>query len=258
MQNKTHMNRPSRVSRFDKATYKINVSGFTLNRSDNDIFKDKYEMLNVFQIKKAMDSLEEKRKKMSKAYLRVNKRDQAVFRVSKIEDMKDTIQSNALECFEISDINKEDKNKIYKQLVTKLRSKNQNLENQIKFLGTIEKDENNYWIEFHRKFALSVTLVILFFMGASLGSIIKKGGFGAPVVIAAVIFILYFSIITTGENLADSQVISPFFGMWMPCIVFTPIALILTRAAARDSKVFAKENWNAFFKIKRPHERIIH
>ena len=88
-------------------------------------------------------------------------------------------------------------------------------------------------------------------MGASLGSIIKKGGFGAPVVIAAVIFILYFSIITTGENLADSQVISPFFGMWMPCIVFTPIAILLTRAAARDSKIFAKENWNTFFKIKK-------
>ena len=198
-----------------------------------------------------MDLLAEKRKKMSKAYLRVNKRDQVIFRVSEIEDMKDSVQSKGLECFDINDINKEDKNKIYKQLIPKLRSKNQNLENQIKFLGTIEKDENNYWIEFHRKFALSVTLVILFFMGASLGSIIKKGGFGAPVVIAAVIFILYFSIITTGENLADSQVISPFFGMWMPCIIFTPIAIILTRAAARDSKVFAKENWNTFFKIKK-------
>ena len=251
MQNKIHMNRPSRVSRFDKATYKINVSGFTLNRSDNDIFKDKYEMLNVFQIKKAMDSLSEKRKKMNKAYLKVNKRDQAIFRISQIEDLKDSVQSKELQCFKISDINTEDKNKIHKQLITKLRSKNKNLENQIKFLGTIEKDENNYWIEFHRKFALSVTLVILFFIGASLGSIIKKGGFGAPVVIAAVIFILYFSIITTGENLADSQVISPFFGMWMSCIIFTPIALILTRAAARDSKLFAKENWNTFFKTKK-------
>ncbi len=251
MQNKTHMNRPSRVSQFDKATYKINVSGFTLNRSDNDIFKDKYEMLNVFQIKKAMDSLETKRKKMNSAYLLVNKRDQSVFRLRQIENIEDTSQLEGLTSIQSNEISKEDKTNIYKQLVTKLRSKNQNLDNQIKFLGTIEKDANNYWIEFHRKFALSVTLIILFLMGASLGSIIKKGGFGAPVVIAAVIFIIYFSIITTGENLAESQVISPFFGMWMACIIFTPIAFLLTRAAARDSKIFSKENWIRIFKLNK-------
>ena len=251
MQNKTHMNRPSRVSRFDKATYKINVSGFTLNRSDNQIFKDKYEMLNVFQIKNAMDSLENKREKMNDAYLLVNKRDQSIFRLRQIEGIEDTTQLKGLKSINIDDIDEEEKKQIYKQLVAKLRSKNQNLENQIKFLRTIEIDENNYWIEFHRKFALSATLIILFFMGASLGSIIKRGGFGAPVVIAAIIFIVYFSIITTGENLAESQVISPFFGMWMACTIFAPIAVLLTRAAARDSKIFSKENWMKLFTLNK-------
>ena len=150
MQNKTHMNRPSRVSRFDKATYKINVSGFTLNRSDNQIFKDKYEMLNVFQIKNAMDSLENKREKMNDAYLLVNKRDQSIFRLRQIEGIEDTTQLKGLKSINIDDIDEEEKKQIYKQLVAKLRSKNQNLENQIKFLRTIEIDENNYWIEFHR------------------------------------------------------------------------------------------------------------
>ena len=251
MQNKTHMNRPSRVSRFDKATYKINVSGFTLNRSDNQIFKDKYEMLNVFQIKNAMDSLENKREKMNDAYLLVNKRDQSIFRLLQIEGIEDTTQLKGLKSINIDDIDEEEKKQIYKQLVAKLRSKNQNLENQIKFLRTIEIDENNYWIEFHRKFALSATLIILFFMGASLGSIIKRGGFGAPVVIAAIIFIVYFSIITTGENLSESQVISPFFGMWMACIIIAPFAVLLTRAAARDSKIFSKENWMKLFTLNK-------
>ena len=134
MQNKTHMNRPSRVSHFDKATYKINVSGFTLNRSDNQIFKDKYEMLNVFQIKNAMDSLENKREKMNDAYLLVNKRDQSVFRLRQIEGIEDTTQLKGLKSINIDDIDEEEKKQIYKQLVAKLRSKNQNLENQIKFL----------------------------------------------------------------------------------------------------------------------------
>jgi len=251
VQNKIHNNRPSRFSRFDKATYKINVSGFTLNRSDNDIFKDKFEMLNVLQIRKAMDSLEIKRNKMNSAYMRANKRDQLIFNLNGIKVINDTSNSkNSLSTIRTSDITKDQKNQIYPQLISKLRSKNRNLENQIKYLGTIDKEETNYWIEFHRKFALSATLIILFLMGASLGSIIKKGGFGAPVVIAAVIFIVYFSILTTGENLAESKVVSPFTGMWMACILFTPIALLLMRAASRDSAIFSYESWTKFFKKK--------
>lgn len=251
VQNKIHNNRPSRFSRFDKATYKINVSGFTLNRSDNDIFKDKFEMLNVFQIRKAMDSLQIKRTKMNNAYLRANKRDQLIFDLNDIEVINDTSNSeNTLSIVRTSDLTKDQKNQIYPRLISKLRSKNRNLENQLNYLGTIDKEETNYWIEFHRKFALSVTLFILFLMGASLGSIIKKGGFGAPVVIAAVIFIIYFSILTTGENLAESKVVSPFVGMWMACILFTPVALLLMRAAGRDSAVFSKESWAKLFKKK--------
>ncbi len=251
VQNKIHSNRPSRFSTFDKATYKINVSGFTLNRSDNDIFKDKYEMLNVFQIRNAMDSLQVKRNKMNQAYLQANKRDQVVFDLNSIEpaaqspDMQKEIRT-----VKPDELTKEEKNTLYSRIITKLRSKNRNLENQRKYLSTIDKEETNYWIEFHRKFALSATLFILFLMGASLGSIIKRGGFGAPVVIAAVIFIVYFSLITTGESLAESQVVSPFIGMWMACLIFTPVALLLMRAAARDSAVFSLESWTGLFTKK--------
>jgi len=251
VQNKIHNNRPSRFSRFDKATYKINVSGFTLNRSDNDIFKDKFEMLNVFQIRNAMDSLEIKRTKMNNAYLQANKRDQLIFDIHAVKPLDDTISGkNKLSVIKPADFTKDQKNQIYPRLISKLRSKNRNLENQIKYLGTIDKEETNYWIEFHRKFALSATLIILFLMGASLGSIIKKGGFGAPVVIAAIIFIVYFSILTTGENLAESKVVSPFIGMWMAFILFTPVSILLMRAAARDSAVFSKDSWSKLFKNK--------
>ena len=186
-----------------------------------------------------MDSLEVKRMKMNDAYRLVNMRDQPIFNIDNIQAMTDTIQTKGLVAIHKKDISNEDEKNIKERLIAKLKSKNQNLENQIKFLNTIELDENNYWIEFHRKFALSASLVVLFFMGASLGSIIRKGGFGAPVIVAALIFFAYFSIITTGENLAQSQVISPFLGMWMACLIFTPIAFLLTRAAARDSNIFS-------------------
>ncbi len=251
VQNKTHLNRPSRLSTFKKATYKINVSGFSLQRSDSDIFKDKYEMLNVFQISKAMDSLAIKEENMQKAYEQANKRSGTIFNLKNLEDDEDTLQVNKdMRSIKSSEIGAMQLKSIKTKLVEQLRRKNTNLKNQIDYLTTIMKEETNYWIEFHRKFALSFTLIVLFFIGAPLGSIIRKGGFGAPVVVAAIIFMIYFSIITTGENLVQSYVVSPFAGMWMACIIFTPIAILLSRSAAKDSILFSKENWIKLFKIK--------
>lgn len=58
--------RPSRVSYFEHGTYKLDIAGFNLNRTDEDLFTDKYEMMNVFQIHTAMDSLEKRSKKPKK------------------------------------------------------------------------------------------------------------------------------------------------------------------------------------------------
>lgn len=251
IQNTTHINRPARQSTFKKATYKINVSGFSLKRTDSDIFKDKYEMLNVFQISNSMDSLEKKVENMQAAYLQANTRSETIFNLKNIEKEEDSIKvSKGLRSIQYEDIKAAEIKKILPTLAEKLRKKNSNLKNQKDYLTTITKERINYWIEFHRKFSLSFTLVVLFFIGAPLGSIIKKGGFGAPVVIAAIIFMIYFSVITTGENLVISMVLSPFIGMWIACIVFTPIAFILTRAAAKDSVIFSLENWTKLFKGK--------
>jgi lipopolysaccharide export system permease protein len=88
----------------------------------------------------------------------------------------------------------------------------------------------------------------LFFVGAPLGAIVRKGGFGAPVVIAALLFMLYFVLITVGESLVESEAVSPFLGMWFASIVLTPIAIALMYAAANDSPVFDRETWRSFFK----------
>ena len=112
------------------------------------------------------------------------------------------------------------------------------IQNQLEFRKTFEAEQNRYWIEFHRKFSLTYTILVLFFIGAPLGAIVRKGGFGAPVVIAAIIFMIYFILISIGENLAETQTVSPFIGMWLASIFFTPIAIYITWVAANDRKVF--------------------
>ena len=115
----------------------------------------------------------------------------------------------------------------------------------------MQKDQQRYLIEFHRKFALTFAIIILFFVGAPLGAIVRKGGFGAPVVIAALLFMVYFVLITIGDGLAKSGTISPFLGMWMASIILAPIAFWLMRSAANDSPVFNKEAWLKFFRLKK-------
>jgi lipopolysaccharide export system permease protein len=87
-------------------------------------------------------------------------------------------------------------------------------------------------------------VIVLFFVGGPLGAIIRKGGFGAPVVVAALTFMVYFMLNSIGRNLAETNTVSPFLGMWLANIFFTPVAWIITRAAANDSQVFSKEMWN--------------
>jgi lipopolysaccharide export system permease protein len=252
---------PSRITNFEKASYKMNISGFKLNRTDEDVFTNKYEMLNVFQINAATDSLQIKQKKIKKSFAEGAMNNSAYFlKINSSENL--TIKKMDLEkkatVKNWGEIDKNEKIIALNDAIAKLRRLNQNISSQKDFIKTISKEEDQYWIEFHRKFALTYAIIVLFFIGAPLGAIIRKGGFGAPVVIAAVIFMIYFIIISIGDNLADTAVVSPFFGMWMAGIFFTPIALFITKAAADDSSIFSREFWGKLIKKKKRNAGSIH
>ena len=252
---------PSRATTFERASYKMNVSGFTLNRSEEDIFTDKFEMLNVFQINAATDSLKNKRKKIKASFVDGIMNNSAYFfKVNTTENlnMKITNLEQKATVKTWLEIDKNEKIIALNDAISKLRRLNQNIQTQQDFMKTIEREEDQYWIEFHRKFALTYAIIVLFFIGAPLGAIIRKGGFGTPVVIAAVIFMIYFILISIGENLADTYVVSPWFGMWIAGIFFTPIAIFITKAAADDSPIFSREFWGKLFKKKKRNAATIH
>ncbi len=248
-------NRPCRRSRFNQATYKINITGFSLKRSEDDLFTDKHEMLNVFQIYEAVDSVKRNGRKINESLLQNIKFDHPYFQSlffkipqegldPALVQEKRTISKQGLVVYD--SLSAYEKSNSVALAQAKLRRKNQTLQSQVDYLKTIDKDQNAYWIEFHRKFALTATVVVLFFIGAPLGAIVRKGGFGAPVVIAALLFMIYFVLISIGESLAKSEVVSPFVGMWFATMILAPVAFIVLRAAANDSPVFNIESWLSF------------
>jgi lipopolysaccharide export system permease protein len=249
--------RPSRRSTFEQATYKIDLAGFDLDRSREELFKDKHEMMNVFQLNMVMDSINLKAKTILESFVRNLKNDHAYYLALQFventpEAHLEKVEASAAEGVVVfKDLTRKERISTINNAQSKLRNKNRNLQSQLEFLGGMENDMDSFMIEFNRKFALTVAIIILFLVGAPLGAIVKRGGFGAPVVIAALLFMVYFVLITIGESLAKSGTVSPFAGMWFASFVLAPIALYLLRSAANDSPIFGKEAIRRFNFIKR-------
>ncbi|MGB0850538.1 MAG: LptF/LptG family permease [Bacteroidia bacterium] len=98
-----------------------------------------------------------------------------------------------------------------------------------------------YQVEWHRKFTLALSCILLFFIGAPLGAIIKKGGFGLPLVVSLLLFIVYYVISIFGEKMVKQGALPPFTGMWLSSFILFPLAIFLTYKASRDSQLFNPE-----------------
>jgi lipopolysaccharide export system permease protein len=107
-------------------------------------------------------------------------------------------------------------------------------------------------IEFHKKFSLSFACFVLFMIGAPLGSIIRKGGLGMPLVIAVVFFLVFHVTNMFGEKLTKQDAMTPMGGMWMSTLLLMPIGLFLTYKAMNDSQLFNNE---FYFRLYRRLQR---
>lgn len=103
-------------------------------------------------------------------------------------------------------------------------------------------------IEWHRKLTLSAACMVLFLIGAPLGSIIRKGGLGAPLVFAIIFFVIFHLFNTFGEKFVKSEQASPLMGMWLSTFILIPIGAFLTYKAMRDSQLFNQEFYYRSFK----------
>lgn len=243
--------RETRRSSFDEATYKVDLIGFTIDRGDDESFKDDFEMLTVFQLQEALDSVNKKIKSTVRGFVSSTENTHEYFQARNYRILADSLKRENVDTVStrlvFNDLTTSEKSMIYDNAIQKLDARNNSLVVQNEYLFMLKKNVDRYWVEFYRKFALTYAIVVLFFVGAPLGAIVRKGGFGAPVVIAALLFMLYFILITIGESLVETGAVSPFWGMWFASIVLTPIAIFLMHAAANDLPISSKEGWVRIF-----------
>ena len=133
------------------------------------------------------------------------------------------------------------------RMYTIAKERAQNYRDQVDYNAIMLLDADRYIrkheIELYRKFTLAFACLVFFFIGAPLGTIIRKGGLGAPVVISVILFIIYYIIDNTGYKMAREALWPSWAGMWLSSFVLLPTGIFLTYKAATDSPLFNPEAW---------------
>ena len=222
---------------FKETETKFDMSAFDMKRTDENLFKGHHQMMNLRQLQLKSDTTQTQidsiallsatelknnilftspyynkgRSKKSKINITENIIDYIP------QESRRTVISNAMNNMQAFKDASFIRGSVYKDLVDK---------------------DIKYDVEWHRKFTLAVSCLLLFAIGAPLGAIVRKGGLGAPVVMSIIFFLIYHIISTVAEKSAKDGAITPFWGMWMAIIVLTPLAAFLTYKSTTDSALF--------------------
>lgn len=269
---------PHNTMKFATYDLTINLSELAFNRTEKERFSEDHRMMNITQLQKRVDSLDryiaKKRTGLYK-YLEpyfylvkdtIDISDTAVqARFDYLIASKNKKNSKTIK-LEYADVEKsssdsprfpkpkkiEDREKV---TINSILSKEDVITRALQNVNNAKRISMNnvddtfiqkemrakYLVEWHRKFTLAVSCILLFFIGAPLGAIIKKGGFGLPLVISILLFILYYVLSIFGEKLVKQGVLPAFTGMWLSLFILFPLAIFLTYKASRDSQLFNAE-----------------
>jgi lipopolysaccharide export system permease protein len=233
-------NTPTEFTRLYFKEYKkvFDLKSFQLGKNNDQIYDPK--MLSIRQLQHALDSV----KNNDVYYLRKSKAELGAYlRFMAYKDsakLFDRIQAKPIKSMD-DIIPPQEKSSNIENVGYQFTSMISSLES----LSIIYKEKLQstayHAIEWHRKFTLSFACIVLFLIGAPLGSIIRKGGLGTPMVLAVAFFVVFFLLNNFGEKLAKSGTWDPYAGMWLSSFLLIPIGIFLTYKAMRDSQLFNQE-----------------
>jgi lipopolysaccharide export system permease protein len=219
----------------------FDLSALQKQTTNDSVYKKNYKMLSIRQIDRSIDSV---KKINDSAQKRLNK--ELAVQLHYLNSIPDSLWATTKitdSAFKSSEdiIPDSAKYTVKERMLNVFNSIKNSLENVGGEIDTRTQDIRYHDIEWHRKFSLSLACLVLFFIGAPLGSIIRKGGLGTPLVIAIVFFLLFHLLNMFGEKFVKESITSPFVGMWLAIIVLVPVGIFLTYKAMHDSQLFNKE-----------------
>ena len=246
---RTH--RPFERMSFKEEQIKFSLESFDMTRSSEDLFKSYQAMMNIHQLSTALDSLEvrydERKDKFSESFI---KRLSHYQNNTEATDTTTTLQWPLLDHLDPSR-----RAAVLDVAVSISRNAKENVAFHKQDFSAQELNIKRHKKEWHKKFTLSFACIIFFFIGAPLGTIIRRGGLGLPVVISVLFFVIYYIVSTVAERTAEFGDLNMFLGVWLSTLLLFPIGLFLTFKATSDSSLLDGDSWKKMFRKLIPRKR---
>ena len=235
---------PYQQTYFDHTFMRIRLHNFQLQRTELSLFQEMYELLSAKQLMAMIDTFDMKLDELNLTRSVQLSRMYYIFRDTLITPLHEIATG------ELVAPSNDDLNKIPHIATSSVRRKKELIMSETDKMTEQIYVENkrNHLMAFHRKFTLSYACMLLFFIGAPLGAIIRKGGFGIPVVFSVILFITYYMVNVTGEKMAKTDVLEPFTGMWLAELSLTPVAIFLTMQAMNDAALLDMDTYKRIFR----------
>ena len=252
-ENTRKKNFPFKRAEFKKYVFPIELPNIDFERSDGEHFKGEYKMLNVRQLTYMKDSLLVIFQNIKNNYAKdLNKKRYLKNYRKKSFSSKDKSSVENLNMIPVfDDLPLHEKQIVVSSAHNDAKNILKANENSISLFFQWKRWIKMYDIYKHNKFTFALTCIIFFFVGAPLGSIIRKGGIGMPVIVSIVLFIIYHILTKTTENKMKTGDLNVILGSWLPFLIFLPLGILLTYKATTDSTLFnAEYYWKIFQKIK--------
>lgn len=218
---------------FKKNIITIDISEFNKIDVDNENITNTNTMLTTSELRYTIDSLQKNYKTDITSYTdNINQRvgfQKSTQPVVKIKKIKKKFNPNLLAYFTSNQ-----QLNILNLATSNLESVKYSLETSNTEFKSKQININGHLIALYDKFVIAFACFLMFFIGAPLGAIIRKGGLGLPVVFAMLIFISFHFANTFGKKLAEEGSLTPFLGSWMASLALTPFAILLTYRATND------------------------
>ncbi|NLK16373.1 MAG: YjgP/YjgQ family permease [Bacteroidales bacterium] len=228
---------PYRRHTFEEQKIVFDITGFGFKRSDENLFKSHYKTLGTKDLSLTIDTMQMKISEQI-SYLKDNLITTNFFRrlsnphndSIKVAFPETKLSTDSL----LNSFGLSMQKTTISSALTFARNTQSYIQSENGALKSRQIWKIKHEAEWHNKFTLSLACIVLFFIGAPLGAIIRKGGIGMPVVVSVILFISYYILGMLGKKSAEQSQIAVWLGMWLSTIVFVPLGIFLTSRALKD------------------------
>lgn len=238
---------PDQAIKFDSLTSHFDISDIISKAIEEEKITDDYRFQTFTELNKTVDKTKSDNNKFFTT-VSSDVLNQTNTVISYMDSKQNRAKAKPKQLVKLDTLKSEKRLEILNNAYNRLENLKSSLETKNAEIDPGVKYYSKVVIYQQRIITYSFTCVIFFLIGASLGSIIRKGGMGLPVIIAIVIFIIFYIINVGTENMSWSGKLNPYLAAWVPNMILFPFGMWMTYKALTDSQLFDAEKYKALFK----------